>query len=187
MRYELSNKNTPRRPHCPACAQVMRLARITSRFGDLPDLYTFECLWRVAHRDRVTLGRRTNERRRRNPHLHLTYASHSDMDEAFCARMRAAIELGLESAPLGVITTPGTRNPKYCNKAGDTLPPGQRLLVLVEAAFLACPGGGTEFTSTAATRYSHNAAHHHLCDTDRNSDNGGRFRSDGYTRIAGIF
>ena len=43
MRYELSNKNTPRRPHCPACAQVMRLARITSRFGDLPDLYTFEC------------------------------------------------------------------------------------------------------------------------------------------------
>jgi hypothetical protein len=41
-------------------------------------------------------------------HLHLTYASHSDMDKAFCARMRAAIELGLESAP-----TPGTRNPKY--------------------------------------------------------------------------
>jgi hypothetical protein len=70
-------------------------------------------------------------------HLHLTYASHSDMDEAFCARMRAAIELGLESAPVGVITTPGTRNPKYCNKAGGTLPPGQRLLVLVEAAFLA--------------------------------------------------
>jgi hypothetical protein len=30
--------------------------------------------------------------------------SHSDMDEAFCARMRA---------PVGVITTPGTRNPKY--------------------------------------------------------------------------
>jgi hypothetical protein len=39
--------------------------------------------------------------------------SHSDMDEAFCARMRAAIELGLESASVGVITTPGTRNPKY--------------------------------------------------------------------------
>ena len=34
-------------------------------------------------------------------HLHLTYASHSDMDEAFCARMRAAIELGLERAPVG--------------------------------------------------------------------------------------
>jgi hypothetical protein len=44
-------------------------------------------------------------------HLHLTYASHSDMDEAFCARMRAAIELGLERAPVGVITAP--ENPKY--------------------------------------------------------------------------
>jgi hypothetical protein len=46
-------------------------------------------------------------------HLHVTYASHFDMDEAFCARMRAAIELGLESAPIGIITTPGTRNPKH--------------------------------------------------------------------------
>ena len=36
-----------------------------------------------------------------------------DMDEAFCARMHAAIEAGLESAPIGVITTPGTKNPKY--------------------------------------------------------------------------
>jgi hypothetical protein len=36
-----------------------------------------------------------------------------DMDEAFCARMHAAIEAGLESAPIGVITTPGTRKPKY--------------------------------------------------------------------------
>jgi hypothetical protein len=41
------------------------------------------------------------------------YVTHLDMDEALCARMRAAIELGLESAPVGVITTPGTRNPKY--------------------------------------------------------------------------
>jgi hypothetical protein len=46
-------------------------------------------------------------------HLHVTYASHFDMDEAFCARMRAAIELGLESAPIGIITAPGSRNPKY--------------------------------------------------------------------------
>ena len=46
-------------------------------------------------------------------HLHVTYASHFDMDEAFCARMRAAIAAGLESAPVGVITAPGTRNPKY--------------------------------------------------------------------------
>jgi hypothetical protein len=35
------------------------------------------------------------------------------MDDAFCARMRAAIEAGLESAPIGVVTTPGTQSPKY--------------------------------------------------------------------------
>lgn len=35
------------------------------------------------------------------------------MDEAFCARMREAIEAGLERAPIGVVTTPGTKNPKY--------------------------------------------------------------------------
>jgi hypothetical protein len=35
------------------------------------------------------------------------------MDEAFCLRMRAAIEAGLESAPIGVVTTPGTKNPRY--------------------------------------------------------------------------
>ena len=39
-------------------------------------------------------------------HLH-------DMDDAFCDRMRAAIAAGLESAPIGVVTTPGTKNPKY--------------------------------------------------------------------------
>jgi hypothetical protein len=39
--------------------------------------------------------------------------SHFDMDDAFCARMRAAIKAGLERAPIGVITTPGTTNPKY--------------------------------------------------------------------------
>ena len=40
-------------------------------------------------------------------------SSHFDMDEAFSARMRAAIAAGLERAPIGVITTPGTRKPKY--------------------------------------------------------------------------
>jgi len=39
--------------------------------------------------------------------------SHFDMDDAFCERMRAAIDAGLESAPVGVITTPGTKNPRY--------------------------------------------------------------------------
>jgi hypothetical protein len=46
-------------------------------------------------------------------HLHVTYASNLDMDGAFCARMRRAIAAGLECAPIGVITTPGTPNPKY--------------------------------------------------------------------------
>jgi hypothetical protein len=46
-------------------------------------------------------------------HLHVTYASHYDMDEAFCARMRMAIIAGLECPPIGVVTTPGTKNPKY--------------------------------------------------------------------------
>jgi hypothetical protein len=35
------------------------------------------------------------------------------MDAAFCARMHAAITAGLECAPFGVITTPGTKNPRY--------------------------------------------------------------------------
>ena len=34
-------------------------------------------------------------------------------DDAFCTRMRAAIAAGLENAPIGVVTTPGTKNPKY--------------------------------------------------------------------------
>ena len=46
-------------------------------------------------------------------HLHVTYAGHLDMDDAFCARMRIAIAARLESASIGVVTTPGTKNPKY--------------------------------------------------------------------------
>jgi hypothetical protein len=34
------------------------------------------------------------------------------MDDAFCARMRRAIVAGLESAPIGIVTTPGTQTPK---------------------------------------------------------------------------
>jgi hypothetical protein len=43
--------------------------------------------------------------------IHLTTGgpSHFDMDEAFCTRMRMAIAVGLEHAPIGVVTT----NPKY--------------------------------------------------------------------------
>ena len=36
-------------------------------------------------------------------------------NEAFCARMRKAIEAGLENAPIGVVTAPGTKNPKYAS------------------------------------------------------------------------
>ena len=39
--------------------------------------------------------------------------SYLQMDAAFRARMHAAIRLGLESSPTGVITTPGTQNPRY--------------------------------------------------------------------------
>jgi hypothetical protein len=41
-----------------------------------------------------------------------------EMDDAFCNRMRKAIEAGLESAPIGVVTTPGTKNPKYVADEG---------------------------------------------------------------------
>jgi len=63
-------------------------------------------------------------------HLHVTYASHCDMDQAFCARMRAAIEAGLESAPVGIVTTPGTQAPRY---------------VPAEPRLPASPSGNTNF------------------------------------------
>jgi hypothetical protein len=47
------------------------------------------------------------------PHLTNGGPSFFAMDEAFCARMLAAIEAGLENAPIGVVTTPGTKSPKY--------------------------------------------------------------------------
>jgi hypothetical protein len=62
--------------------------------------------------------------------LHVTYASHRDMDEAFCACMRIAIAAGLENAPIGVITTPGTKKPKY---------------VLAEHWSPSCSSGNTDF------------------------------------------
>jgi purine nucleoside phosphorylase len=48
-----------------------------------------------------------------HPRLSNGGQTHFDMDEAFCARMRKAIEAGLEKAPVGVVTTPGTKKPKY--------------------------------------------------------------------------
>src|SRR5262249_16985695 len=43
MPYEHSNQCPPKPPLCASCSRTMQLARTTSRFGDLPDLYTFEC------------------------------------------------------------------------------------------------------------------------------------------------
>ena len=59
---------------------------------------------------------------------YVTYGgtSHFDMDDAFCARMCAAIEAGLESAPIGVVTTPGTKNPKYVPTEPRPLASSQR-------------------------------------------------------------
>jgi hypothetical protein len=63
-------------------------------------------------------------------HSHLTIGglSHFQIDEAFCARMRAALEAGLERAPIGVVTTPGTKNPKYVPKEPRPLVSSQRAL-----------------------------------------------------------
>jgi len=61
-------------------------------------------------------------------HLHVTYASHFDMDEAFCARMRMAIAAGLECAPIGVVTTPGTKNPKCVPAEPSPLPSSHRAM-----------------------------------------------------------
>ena len=44
------------------------------------------------------------------------------MEDAFCARLLAAIEAGLESAPIGVVTTPGTQNPKLVGRYGANSP-----------------------------------------------------------------
>jgi hypothetical protein len=43
MRNKKSNSSKSPSPHCPSCAQPMRLARKTRRFNGLPDLYIFEC------------------------------------------------------------------------------------------------------------------------------------------------
>jgi len=40
------------------------------------------------------------------------------MDAAFCAAMRTAIAAGLENAPIGVVTTPGTQHPKLAGRYG---------------------------------------------------------------------
>jgi hypothetical protein len=55
-------------------------------------------------------------------------SSYLDMDEAFCARMRMAIAAGLETAPIGVVTAPGTKKPKYFPAEPSPLPSSQRAM-----------------------------------------------------------
>ena len=58
MYDECANKAAARFPRCLSCAQPMQLLRRTSRFGDLPDLYTFYCRtcdeWHVEEGDAIT-------------------------------------------------------------------------------------------------------------------------------------
>jgi hypothetical protein len=61
-------------------------------------------------------------------HLHGIYANHLVMDDAFCARMCWAIAAGLETAPIGVVTTPGTKNPKYMPTEARPIASSQRYL-----------------------------------------------------------
>jgi hypothetical protein len=51
-----------------------------------------------------------------------TKMRHFEMDDAFCARMLRAIKTGLENAPIGVVTTPGTNNPILAGRYGALLP-----------------------------------------------------------------
>jgi hypothetical protein len=43
MKAEGTHKSALKSARCPQCAQPMRLARRTLRFGGLPDLVTFDC------------------------------------------------------------------------------------------------------------------------------------------------
>ncbi len=55
MRNEKTSRSKPPSPHCPSCAQPMRLARKTRRFNSLPDLYIFECrTCEMSHTEEVT-------------------------------------------------------------------------------------------------------------------------------------
>jgi hypothetical protein len=59
-----SAPKSPRPPRCFGCARPMQLARRTSRFGELCDVYTFECRacgeWHIEEAD--TLAGRPADR-----------------------------------------------------------------------------------------------------------------------------
>ena len=47
------------------------------------------------------------------PYIESGKPSHLEMDAKFCARLHAAIAAGVEKPPTGVVTRPGTKNPRY--------------------------------------------------------------------------
>ena len=57
MYDKYTNKSAPKPRRCVSCARPMQLLRRTSRFGGLPDLYSFYCLacdeWHVEEGDVV--------------------------------------------------------------------------------------------------------------------------------------
>jgi hypothetical protein len=61
------------------------------------------------------------------------------MDDAFCARMRAAIKAGLESAPTGVVPTLRTSNPKYVSAEPWPREPFMKLKLVAAISALAIP------------------------------------------------
>jgi hypothetical protein len=66
-------------------------------------------------------------------------ANHFAMDKAFCARMRATIKAGLESAPTGVVPTLGTQNPKYVSAEPWPQEPFMKLKLVAAISALAIP------------------------------------------------
>jgi hypothetical protein len=61
------------------------------------------------------------------------------MNDAFCARMRAAIKAGLESAPTGVVPTLRTSNPKYVSAEPWPREPFMKLKLVAAISALAIP------------------------------------------------
>jgi hypothetical protein len=60
MSDKKNSRSNPGPPHCPSCAQAMRLARKTRRFNGLPDLYIFECrTCDMSHTEEGTLPSET--------------------------------------------------------------------------------------------------------------------------------
>ena len=60
MDGKYTNKSAPQPPRCHSCARPMQLIRRTSRFGGLPDLYSFYCVacdeWHVEEGGPIKFG-----------------------------------------------------------------------------------------------------------------------------------